>query len=169
MSSKKLVEGLPPVNIPSKLCRNCTAGKHHRTTFPKLSSFRETEPLELIYADICGPISPPTIGGSQYFLLIIDDFSKLTWVAMFQCKSDAFEAFKHFKTLPETEKEVKIKTLKSNRGGEFTSDEFLRYCLEHGIKRHLTAPYSPQQNGVFERKNRTVLSMVRSMLKVITS
>ena len=84
---------------------------------------------------------------------------------MLQCKSDAFEAFKHFKILVETDKGVKIKTLRSDRGGEFTSEEFSSYCLEQGIKRQLTAPYSPQQNGVVERKNMTVLSMVRAMLK----
>ena len=60
---------------------------------------------------------------------------------------------------------MKIKTLRSDRGGEFTSDEFTNYCLKYGIQRQLTAPYSPQQNGVVERKNRTVVSMVRAMLK----
>ncbi|WVZ15284.1 hypothetical protein V8G54_012850 [Vigna mungo] len=58
-----------------------------------------------------------------------------------------------------------IKTVRSDRGGEFTSTEFNKYCEEHGIKRFLTTPYSPQQNGVAERKNRTILDMVRSMLK----
>ena len=115
--------------------------------------------------DICGPITPLSLGGSRYFLLIIDDFSRLTWVAVLQCKSDAFEAFKHFKNLAETEKGVKIKALRSDRGGEFTSEEFSKFCLEHGIKRQLSAPYSPQQNGIVERKNRTVVSMVRAMLK----
>ena len=84
---------------------------------------------------------------------------------MLHCKSDAFEAFKHFKKLAETEKGMKIKTLRSDRGGEFTLDEFSKYFLEYGIKRQLTAPYSPQQNGAVERKNITVVSMVRSMLK----
>ena len=165
MSTKKSVEGLPPINITNKLCQNCIAGKHHRTSFPKKSAFRETEPLELIHMDICGSITLSTLGGSRYFLLIIDDFSRLTWVAMLQCKSDAFEAFKRFKNLAETEKGMKIKTLRSNRGGEFTSDEFTNYCLKNGIKRQLTAPYSPQQNGVVERKNRVVVSLVRAMLK----
>ena len=79
---------------------------------------------------------------------------------MLQCKSDAFDAFKHFKNLAETEKGLRIKTFRSDRGGEFTLDEFSKYCTDHGIKRQLTAPYSPQQNGVVERKNRTVVSMV---------
>ena len=147
MSRKKSVEGLRLFVIPRKLCRNRVAGKHHRTSFPNKSSFRATEPLELIHIDICGPITPTTLGGSRYFLLIIDDFSQLTWVSMLQCKSDAFESFKHFKNLAETEKGMKIRTLRSDRGGEFTSGEFSKYCLEHGMKRQLTAPYSPQQNG----------------------
>ena len=102
MSRKKSVEGLHPFMIPRKLCRSCVAGKHHRNSFLKKSSFRATEPLELIHIDICGPITPTTLGGSRYFLLIIDDFSRLTWVSMLQCKFDAFEAFKHFKNLAQT-------------------------------------------------------------------
>ena len=117
ISRKKSVEGLPPFVIPRKVCRSCVAGKHHRTSFPKKSLFRATEPLELIHMDICGPLTPITLGGSQYFLLIIDDFSRLTWVSMLQCKSDAFEAFTHFKSLAEIEKGVKVKTLRSDRGG----------------------------------------------------
>ena len=80
-------------------------------------------------------------------------------------KSDASKAFKRFKTLAETEKGVKLKTLRSDWGGEFTSTDFSNYCTSNGIKRQLTLPYSPQQNGVVERKNRTVMSMVRVMLK----
>ena len=67
--------------------------------------------------------------------------------------------------MAEIEKGLRIKTLRSDRGGEFTSDEFSKYCIDHGIKRQLIAPYSPQQNGVVKRKNKTVVSMVRAMLK----
>ena len=123
MSNQQLVEGLPLIKVPNKLCRDCVAGKHHRTPFPLTSSYRATEPLELIYADICGPTSPPTLGGSKYFL-VIDDYTRLTWVAMLQHKYDAFEAFKRFKTVAKLEKGVKLKTLGSDRGGEFTSTDF---------------------------------------------
>ena len=134
MSNKKSVEGLPPINMPTKLCRSCVAGKHPRNSFSKKSTFQEIEPLELIHMDICGPITPISLGGSRYFLLIIDDYSRLTWVAMLQNKSDALEAFKRCKNLAETEKGVKIKTLRSDRGGEFTSEDFSQFCLQHGIK-----------------------------------
>ena len=84
---------------------------------------------------------------------------------MLQQNSDAFEAFKRFKTRTETKKGVKLKALRSDWGGEFASTDFSNYCTSNGIKRQLTAPYSPQQNGVAERKNKTIMSMVGVMLK----
>ena len=73
--------------------------------------------------------------------------------------------FKKFKSIAEAEKEVKIKSIRSDRGGEFTSDEFKSLCDKSGIKKQFTAPYTPQQNDVVERKNRTIMGLVRSMLK----
>ena len=87
------------------------------------------------------------------------------WVAFLKEKSDAFQHFKSFKNLAESKSEEKVKCFRTDRGGEFNSEEFKVYCEENGIKRHLTAPYSPQKNGVLERKNRTIMSCVRSMLK----
>lgn len=83
-----------------------------------------------------------------------------TWVYFLQEKSEAFEAFKSFKALVENESEKKIKTLRTDRGGEYCSKEFDAFCKEKGIKRQLTTAYTPQQNGVSERKNRTILNMV---------
>lgn len=160
MLSKHLMEGFPQINIHDHLYYNCVAMKQHWTPFPQASSFRAFEPLELIYANICGPITPPTLGGSRYFLLIIDNYSHLMWVAMLKQNSNAFVAFKCFKTLVEIEKGVKIKNFISNIRGEFTFDEFDNYYVSQDIKRQLTAPYSPQQNGVVERKNQTVMYMV---------
>ena len=160
-----MVEGLPQIEVPDQLCRSCVAGKHHRSSFPKASQFRASKPLELVYMDICGPISPSTLGGTRYFLLIVDDFSRLMWVSMLKLKFDALTEFKHFKALAEAEQDTHIKCLRSDRGEEFTLEAFANFCTSHGIKRQLTAPYSPQQNNVLERKNRTILSLVRSMLK----
>ena len=165
MAMKKLVEGLLPITLPTQLCHSCLAGKQSRIPFPKMTIFRANAPLELVFADICGPIIPPTLGGSQYFLLIVDDYSRLMWVAMMKLKSQALSHFKKFKLLAEVEKGTKIQCLRTDRGGGFNSDEFTSFCLSHGIKRQLTAPYSPQQNGVVERKNQTIMSLVQSMLK----
>ena len=87
------------------------------------------------------------------------------WISLLRQKSDAFTAFKNFKSLAEVEKGVKIKMLRTDRGGEFNSIEFDNFCVQQGIKRQLNARYSPQQNGVVERRNRTIMSLVRSMLK----
>ena len=94
-----MVEGLPKIEVPDQLCRSCVAGKQHRSSFHKGSQFRASKPLELVHIDICGPISPSALGGSRYFLLIVDDFSRLMWVSMLKLKSDALTKFKHFTTL----------------------------------------------------------------------
>ena len=87
------------------------------------------------------------------------------WVAMIKNKSEACQAFVTFKNLAKAEKGMKIGCLRTDQGGEFTSSNFLKFCFERGIKRQFSAPYSPQQNGAVERRNRIVMNMVRSMLK----
>lgn len=119
----------------------------------------------MIHTDICGPITPESFSGKRYFISFIDDFSRKTWVYFLKEKSEAFKVFKKFKVMVEKATDRHIKAVRSDRGGEYTSTVFMKYCEEQGIRRFLTAPYSPQQNGVAERKNRTVLDMIRSMLK----
>ncbi|CAJ2639360.1 unnamed protein product [Trifolium pratense] len=165
LSKKEMVRGLPYINHPNQVCEGCLLGKQFKMSFPKESSSREQKPLELIHTDVCGPIKPRSLGKSNYFLLFIDDFSRKTWVYFLKEKSEVFENFKKFKALVEKESGLVIKAIRSDRGGEFTSNEFLKYCEDNGIRRQLTVPRSPQQNGVAERKNRTILEMARSMLK----
>ena len=165
LSSKEIVRGLPKLEIPENICRDCIARKQHRSPFPSLASYRASRPLELVHGDICGPILLATLGGSKYFLLLVDDYSRLMWVAMIKKKSKAFQAFVKFKNLAEAEKEMKIRCLRTDQRGEFTSSIFSKFCSENGIKRQFSAPYSPQKNGVVERRNMTVMNMVRSILK----
>ena len=160
-----MVSGLPKFHFSNHLCRNCVARKHNRSSFPNKSEYRASKRLQLVHGDICGPIQPSTVGGRRYYFLLIDDYSRLMWVAFLKEKSDVFQHFKSLKNLVESESEEKVKCFRTDKGGEFNSEEFKVYCEENGIKRHLTAPYSPQQNGVVERKNRTIVSCVRSMLK----
>ena len=146
------------------ICAHCISGKHSRTPFSS-STHRALSVLELMHMNIFGPISRQTLGGKRYFFLIIDDYLRCTWVALLKEKSEALEQFKRFKSMAKAEKEVKIKCVRSDRGGEFTSDEFKSLCDKSGIKKQLTAPYTPQQNGVVERKNRIIMGLVRTMLK----
>jgi transposase InsO family protein len=97
-------------------------------------------------------------------MLIIDDYSRLTWVSFLKEKDEAFEKFKIFKALTKTQTSKRLKVVISYWGGDFMSRDFKEFYDEHGIKREYTIPRTPQQNGVVERKNITVQEMVRSMI-----
>lgn len=97
--------------------------------------------------------------------LLVDEYGRVMWGNLLKSKDEAFEAFKKFRAQVESEDERKVKTFRTDRDGEFMSKQFIAYCEDVGITRHFTAPYSPQQNGVVERRNRTVLEMARSFLK----
>jgi transposase InsO family protein len=165
LGQEGLVEGLPLVNHVEQLCEGCLAGKQRRKPFPQETNFRASEVLELVHGDLCGPITPSTAGDNKYFLLMVDDFSRYMWIALLKSKDKAFQAFKEIKAAAEVETNSKLKAFRTDRGGEFKSNEFIAYCKQMGIKRYLTAPYFPQQNGVVERRNQTVVAMARSMMK----
>lgn len=164
MSRNSLVRGLPIFTQPKEVCTWCLLSKQTRRPFPSQTDFMAKKKLELVHGDICGPISPCTLSGNRYFLLLVDDFSRAMWVYMLKTKDEALGCFKKFKAVVEKEAESGIKTLRTDRGGEFCSQEFKNFCDMSGITPHYTAPYSPQQNGVVERRNRTVVAMGRSLL-----
>lgn len=162
---KKMVSGLPSLlKTPAKLCTTCLVGKQHRESIPKRSLWRASQKLELVHADICGPITPASNSNKRYFLSFIDDFSRKTWIYFLHEKSEAFTMFRSYKAYVEKEAGAYLKCLRTDRGGEFTSNEFGEFCKANGITRQLTTAYTPQQNGVAERKNRTVMNLVRCML-----
>jgi hypothetical protein len=164
LNQKDMVKGLPELGDLEEKCTDCIIGKHHRDAIPKVAKWRANAKLQLVHSDICGPINPSSHGGKRYFITFTDDFSRKTWVNFLNEKSEAFEVFKRFKALVEKESGCMIQTLRSDRGGEYTSNDFNEFCIAQGIKRQLTAAYTPQQNGVSERKNRTLLNIVRSLL-----
>ncbi|KAJ0577826.1 putative RNA-directed DNA polymerase [Helianthus annuus] len=161
--NKKMVQGLPRMKEIGQ-CEGCASGKLHKLPFHS-STRRATQVLEVIHTDVCGPMPVKSLGGSRYFLLFIDDFSRMTWVYFIEKKSEVFSKFKVFKDLVEKQCEKFVKVLRSDRGGEYCSNEFNSFCELHGIKRQLTAPHTPQQNGVCERKNRTVVEMAQCLLQ----
>ncbi|KAL1189088.1 Retrovirus-related Pol polyprotein from transposon TNT 1-94 [Cardamine amara subsp. amara] len=165
MIDKELVQGAPNIVLEKEICRSCLLGKQTRKMFPQAATYRATKKLELVHGDLCGPISPNTNAGNRYVFVLIDDYSRYMWTILLKEKGDAFNKFKIFKTMVERESEARIQTFRTDRGGEFLSLEFNSFCEDSGIKRHLTAPYTPQQNGVVERRNRTLMEMARSILK----
>jgi transposase InsO family protein len=120
--------------------------------------------LELIHSDVCGPMPSTSINGYVYYVSFIDDYSRKTWVYFLKSKDEVFGKFKEFKALIENLSERNIKILRSDNGGEYTSKEFVNFCKDAEIKRELTTPYNPQQNGVAERKNKTIMEAMKTMI-----
>lgn len=138
-------------------------GKMTSTSF-KSKSFSSEHIIDLVHTDLCGLMRTRILYGYKYFMIFTDDFSRMMWITFFKEKSKTFNKFKIFKALVEKETDKNLKCLRSERGGEFTSDKFTRYCEEHGIKRYMSAPRTPQQNGIAERRNRTIVEATRTML-----
>ncbi|GKD38515.1 retrotransposon protein, putative, ty1-copia subclass [Tanacetum coccineum] len=128
---------------------------------------RAKDLLGLIYTDVCGPFKIMSRQGAYYFITFTDDFSRYGYVYLLKHKHEVFETFKVFQKEVENQLRKTIKSLRSDRGGEYMSQEFLDHLKDHGIIAHRTPPYIPQHNGVSER-NRTLLDMVRSMMSQIT-
>ncbi|KAL0439031.1 UNVERIFIED_CONTAM: Retrovirus-related Pol polyprotein from transposon TNT 1-94 [Sesamum latifolium] len=148
-------------------CDDCILGKHHKVQFPSSSSQKSTSSsctLDYIHADVWGPANVPTHGGNRYFLPIIDNYSRNVFVFLMKHKSEVFEKFKNWKVLVENQTGNKLKALRTDNGLEFCNQQFTELCNEFGIKRHKITPYTPQQNGVAERMNGTLLNKVRCLL-----
>jgi transposase InsO family protein len=165
LSAKEMVRGLPCLDHVEQFCDVCVLTKQRRLPFPRQSSFRAKERLELVHGDLCGPVTPATPGGRRYFLLLVDDYSRYMWVIILGSKGEAALAIRRAQAAAEAECGRKLRVLRTDNGGEFTAGEFASYCADEGVQRHYSAPYSPQQNGVVERRNQTVVGMARALLK----
>jgi transposase InsO family protein len=160
-----MVRGLPPIDHVEQMCESCLTGKQRRHPFPEASKFCAARSLELVHADLCGLITPATPGGKRLFLLVVDDKSRYMWLVLLASKDQAAAAIIQLQARLEKEARRKLGTLRMDQGGDFTAQVFQEHCADHGVQRHFTVPYTPQQNGVVERRNQTVLGMLRSMMK----
>ena len=142
MHENELVNDLPSIKDSKVVCTVCQFGKQSRLPFGD-STWRATDQLQLIHSDVCGPMSTLSLNGSRYFLLFIDDYSRMCWVYFMKEKSEVFCIFKRFKQLVEKQVDKQIKILRTDNGGEFTSREFNSFCEIEGIQRQLTVPCSP--------------------------
>ncbi|KAK9042849.1 hypothetical protein V6N11_071204 [Hibiscus sabdariffa] len=145
------------------VCESCLLGKMTKAPFNGKGE-RVSDLLGLIHSDVCGPMNTQTRGGYQYFITFTDDFSRYGYIYLMRHKSEALEKFKEFKNEVQNKHGKSIKALRSDRGGEYLSQDFDELLKECGIVSQLTPPGTPQWNGVSERRNRTLLDMVRSMM-----
>jgi hypothetical protein len=161
---KKMVEGIPELQSTHEgICKGCALGKNIKKPFPSNNN-RSKEILDLIHSDVCGPMPVKSLGGSLYYVIFIDDYSRKTWLYLLKTKDEVFNKFQEFKAEIENLTNKKIKTLRTDNGGEYTSKEFVAFCKSAGIRRELTVPHNPQQNGVAERKNRSIEETVKALL-----
>jgi transposase InsO family protein len=145
-------------------CAACQAGKQVGSTHHSKDVMTTSRPLELLHMDLFGPVAYLSIGGSKYGLVIVDDFSCFTWVFFLQDKSETQGTLKRFLRRAQNEFELKVKKIRSDNGAVLKNLQVEEYLEEEGIKHEFSAPYTPQQNGVVERKNRTLIDVARTML-----
>lgn len=144
-------------------CETCVGGKHHRSRF-EISESHAKEPLELVHSDVCGKMREKSIGGAEYFLTFTDDKTRYTWVYPLKTKDLVFDYFLKWKAQVENSSGKKLKALRTDNGGEYTSKNFEAYLKSEGVRHERTIPKTPEQNGVAERLNRTLVESTRSML-----
>jgi transposase InsO family protein len=142
----------------------CMLTKQRWLPFPQQSSLAKDR-LELKHEDLCGPVTLTTPGGRHYFLLLIDDLFRYMWVGVHGSKGEATDAIRRAQAAAEAECGCKLRVLHTDNGGEFTTTEFASYCVNEGVQRHYSSPYTPQQNGVVVRPNQTVVGMARVLRK----
>ncbi|KAH9650271.1 hypothetical protein KPL70_026312 [Citrus sinensis] len=130
----------------------------------RLAHISERGLKELKKQDLWGPSQVPSHSGARYFITFIDDYSRKVWVYVLRQKSEALEKFKEWSTLVENQTGKKIKRLRTDNGLEYCSNEFDEFCKNKGIIRHKIVRHTPQQNGLAEKMNRTLLEKVRCML-----
>ena len=154
-------------------CLGCIKGK--QTNKSSKGAKRSDTQLKIIHTDICGPFTTQCLNGQRYFITFIDDFTRYMYLYLLNDKSEALDAFKVYKAEVEKQSGLSIKIVRSDRGGEYYgrfTDQgqrpgpFAKFLEENGIVAQYTTPGTPQQNGVAERRNRTLMDMVRSMTSV---
>ncbi|KAJ9537531.1 hypothetical protein OSB04_030264 [Centaurea solstitialis] len=161
LSQRDLLNGHKVTDL--QFCEHCVFGKTKRVWFS--SGIHTTKgPLDNTHSDLWGPARVTSYGGASYMLTIIDDFSRRVWDFFLRRKSDVFEVFRDWRTMIEKQSGKEVKYLRTDNGLEFCSEEFNAYFQKNGITRHRTIAHTPQQNGVAESMNRTILEKVRCML-----
>ena len=145
-------------------CEACVQGKQTQKPFRGVSDVQTTETLQLIHSDVCGPMSVDSLENSRYFVTFTDDFSRFCHVYFLKRKSEVLTKFKEFHAEVTNLLGKRMKVLRTDNGGEYVSAEFEQYLKEHGIIHEVTTPYTPQQNGISERLNRTLQKLALSQI-----
>ena len=150
---------IPAFDMTSDKCKTCMLTKVTKQPFPSVT--RNSAVLELVHSDLCDFHSTPSLGNKKYVVTFIDDCTRFCYVYLLHSKDEALDKFKIYKTEVELQLGIPVKCLRTDRGGEYMDPIYFQSV---GIIHETTTPYTPQQNGIVERKNRVLKEMVNSML-----
>ncbi|KAJ9547205.1 hypothetical protein OSB04_019748 [Centaurea solstitialis] len=160
-----LVIGLPDFRYTKvSLCSACEKGKQTRASFKSKQISSISSPLQLLHMDLFGPVNVQSIAGKKYTLVIVDEFSRYTWVFFLRSKSDAPEEIILFVKKMERLNNLTVRSIRSDHGTEFKNSTLETFFDQKGISQNFSSVRTPQQNGVAERRNRTLIEAARSML-----
>ena len=157
------IVGLDPDDTIS-FCEGCSLGKMTAKQFEPVGEMRATRRLQTVHSDVCGPITPQSNGGSKYFATFTDEFSRATSVYFMTKKSEVLDKFREFEATVVGETGQRIGTLRTDNGMEYVNRDFTRYLRSRQINHETSTPYTPQQNGLAERVNRTLIEKARALI-----
>ena len=160
-----LVRGIPAKEFHcDDHCVACLKGKQHKVSFKLIDESKTTDCLQLLHMDLFGPVRVMSMAKKKYCLVIVDDYSRFVWTFFLHSKDEAAEEIMNFVTFVEKQYSLPVKCVRSDNGTEFRNSTLNDFYTSKGIKRQFSIPRTPQQNGVVERKNRTLIEAARSML-----
>ncbi|GKB48352.1 retrovirus-related pol polyprotein from transposon TNT 1-94 [Tanacetum coccineum] len=168
LSSEELVRNLPKLKFDQHFCDACKIRKQALTSHKAKNLVSTTRCLELLHTDLFGPSAVQSYGENLYTLVIVDDYSKYTWTRFLKTKTEAFKQFEIFSKKIQNQLGCLIVSIRTDHDREFDNEvQFEEFCNANGITHNLSAPHTPQSNGVVERKNRTLQEMSRTLLNVL--
>ena len=165
VSKLEAVVGLPKFGkVEKTICGLHQMGKLTKSSHPKVNVITTSRPLELLHVDLMGPTRTESLGGKRYIMVVVDDFSRYSWVEFLRKKSEACEKMETLYKRLQNKKGVPIVKIRSDHGKEFENAKFESFCNENGMKNEFSAPKTPQQNRVVKRKNCVIQEMARVTL-----
>ncbi|GJY24210.1 retrovirus-related pol polyprotein from transposon TNT 1-94 [Tanacetum coccineum] len=165
LSKKDIVTGLPKLTyVKDQLCSSCEMSKAKRSSFKTKAVPSSKGRLNLLHMDLCGPMRVASINGKKYILVIVDDYSRYTWTLFLRSKDETPEVLKDFLTMIQRNLQAQVIIVRTDRGTEFLNKTLHAYFKEEGIEHQTSTPRTPEQNGVVERRNRTLVEAARTML-----
>ncbi|GJR48766.1 retrovirus-related pol polyprotein from transposon TNT 1-94 [Tanacetum coccineum] len=165
LSKNNIVNGLPKLKfVKDHLCSSCELGKAKRKSFHTKTTPSSKRRLQLLHMDLCGPMRVESINGKKYVLVIVDDFSRYTWTHFLRSKDETPGVLIDFLTLVQRGLHAQVTTVRTDKGTEFLNKTLHAYFAKEGIRHETSTARTPEQNGVVERRNRTLVEAARTML-----